>query len=54
MIAQSHATLIAVAYLVSALAIGGAALAIMLDYRRQRRALERLEAAAERLGKLRR
>ena len=42
MITQTHGLLIAASYLVSFAAIGALAVAIMLDHRRQKRALDKL------------
>ena len=41
---MSHGPFIIASYLVAALTLGGMALALALDHRRQKKALERLEA----------
>ncbi len=46
MISETHGLLIAASYLVSFAAIGALAVAIALDHRRQKRALESLERLA--------
>lgn len=51
MITQTHGLLIAAAWIVSFAAIGALALAIVLDHRRQKRALGRLEQLAGREGR---